>query len=72
MPPFERILAGTTAIKIMDYIEHEVLPKGLLPHGYIERVVRRDIKLEEAKRDAVEVMFLGGEECVPILEWDGY
>jgi hypothetical protein len=45
--------------------------KSHLPEGYIKRVVRREIKVEEAQAQAKEVMFLGGEECVPVLEWDG-
>ena len=38
VPPFERILPGTTAIKIMDYIENEVLkhPNTLIEDGYIK------------------------------------
>lgn len=28
IPPFDRILKGTTAIKIMDYLEHEVIPNA--------------------------------------------
>ena len=74
VPPFERILPGTTAIKIMDYIENEVLGRDsshLIEEGYIKQVVRREIKIEEAKAEAKEVMFLGGEECVPVMEWDG-
>ncbi len=39
--------------------------------GYIKQIVRRDILISEAKSQAAEVMFLGGEECVPVLEWDG-
>jgi hypothetical protein len=31
--------------------------------------VRREIKMDECY-DAAEVMILGGEQCVPILEWD--
>jgi len=70
VPPFDRILPGTTAIKILDYLEKEVLSLNLTK-GYIKRIVRRDILITEAKSEAAEVMFLGGEECVPVLEWDG-
>lgn len=69
VPPFERILPGTTAIKILDFIENEVIPRSLVPT--LKQVVRRDILISEAQRDASEVMFLGGEECVPVLHWDG-
>ena len=70
MPPFDRILPGTTAIKILDYLDKEVIPQNLT-QGYIKKIVRRDILIAEAKSEALEVMFLGGEECVPVLEWDG-
>jgi 4-amino-4-deoxychorismate lyase len=70
VPPFDRRLAGTTAIKIMDFIEDEVIPQGAL-QGYLTSVVRREIKITEAQAEGVEVMFLGGEECVPVLQWDG-
>ena len=69
VPPFERILPGTTAIKILDYLDKEVLPQDLT-QGYIKRVVRREILISEAKAEALEVIFLGGEECVPVLDWD--
>lgn len=36
----------------------------------IKQVVRRDIKIDEIFDHAVEVMILGGEQCVPVLEWD--
>ncbi|TNV77185.1 hypothetical protein FGO68_gene9884 [Halteria grandinella] len=69
VPPFDRILPGTTAIKILDFLDKEVIPQ--YSDGYVKRIVRRDIKVAEAKQNAVEAMFLGGEECVPITEWDG-
>lgn len=72
VPPFERIIPGTTAVKIFKYIEESLIgSSGLLPEGYINRVVRREIKVAEAQENAVEVMSLSAEECVPILHWDG-
>ena len=76
IPPFDRILQGTTAIKIMKFLEEEVFPNRVrfLPQDnpeYINQIVRRDILVSECQQDAAEVMFLGGEECVPLLEWDG-
>jgi hypothetical protein len=71
VPPFDRILPGTTAIKILDFVQQEVLTSQALPLGYLKRIVRREITVAEAHSDAVEVMFLGGEECVPVLDWDG-
>ena len=71
VPPVDRIIPGTTAIKIFKFIEQEVVPKQLLSIDYIKRVVRRDILITEAIAEANEVMLLSGEECVPVLEWDG-
>jgi hypothetical protein len=36
----------------------------------IKRVVRREIKMEECLNDSAEVVILGGEQSVPVLEWD--
>lgn len=59
IPPFDRIIPGTTAVKALDFAEAQG-----------KRVVRREIKVAEAQVQAAEAMFLGGEECVPILTWD--
>ncbi|CDW77371.1 branched-chain-amino-acid aminotransferase-like protein chloroplastic-like [Stylonychia lemnae] len=76
IPPFERILSGTTAIKIMDFLEKEVIPNSDRyfdgNENYIKKIVRREILVQECKDQGVEAMFLGGEECVPLLEWDGH
>ena len=62
IPNFDRIIPGTTAVKAIKLAEKIPL---------IKEVVRREITVEEAKQNAVEAMFLGGEDCVPILTWDG-
>ena len=41
IPPFNRIIKGTTAIQILDYLEKEVLPNYLT---YIERLGESQIK----------------------------
>jgi hypothetical protein len=54
VPPFEKILAGTTVIKIFEFLEEEVFPnyetkyEEKLGKDYIKRIVRRNIKIEEA------------------------
>ena len=48
VPPFTKILPGTTAIKIMDFIEKQVIPFKMLPEGYIRKIVRREIAIKEA------------------------
>ena len=47
VPPFERILPGTTAIKILEFLEQEVFLKNILP-DYLKRIVRREILITEA------------------------
>ena len=44
VPPFKRIIPGTTAVKILKYVEKE-----LIESGEIKQIVRREIKVEEAK-----------------------
>jgi branched-subunit amino acid aminotransferase/4-amino-4-deoxychorismate lyase len=48
IPPFDRIVPGTTAIKILRFIEEEVIPKKLLGEDYMKRTIRREIKVKEA------------------------
>ena len=67
IPPFDRILSGTTAIKVIEYIEDHVIPEHMLEGDYLKRVVRRDILMSEAQHESSEVVILGGEECVPLL-----
>lgn len=43
----------------------------MLPENYLKRTVRREIKISEIFDQAEEVIILGGEQAVPILEWDG-
>mmetsp|Transcript_8249 Transcript_8249/g.7656 ORF Transcript_8249/g.7656 Transcript_8249/m.7656 type:complete len:182 (+) Transcript_8249:432-977(+) len=77
-PPFTKIVMGTTALKIGEFIEKEVLPnyaskyESILGAGHVKQVVRREITVEEAIAHSKEVFFLGGDVLVPILEWDGH
>jgi branched-subunit amino acid aminotransferase/4-amino-4-deoxychorismate lyase len=68
IPPFDRILPGTTAIKILAYLQTQI-DEGQL-NDYVNKISRREILVSEAKAECREVMFLGGEECVPITSWD--
>ncbi len=36
IPPFDRILPGTTAIKILDYIEKQIIPERMLEGDYLK------------------------------------
>lgn len=44
VPPPERILSGTTVKKAFDCIQEEIEKN----QGYVKRIVRRDILVEEA------------------------
>lgn len=63
-PPFDGILAGTTAKRAL------VLAPGLLDAGYIEGFEMSPIHRSELAT-AQEVMLLGGGGCVPVIELDG-
>ncbi len=65
IPPFDRTLAGTTALRLIEYAEEVLIPAGIL-----KGVKREHIKLKDAKEQSKEVMMLGGNTCVPILKWD--
>lgn len=49
MPSFERILPGTTAVKILKFIEEQIIAKKVIfsDGTSIKRVERRDIKIED-------------------------
>lgn len=49
VPTFDRILSGTTAIKVFNFIENELISKQVeFKEGVsIKRIVRRDIKMSE-------------------------
>lgn len=65
IPPFDRTIAGTTAIRLIEYANDY-----LIPNGIIKGIKREYIKLADAKKQAAEVMILGGNTCVPVLKWD--
>jgi len=78
VPPFTRIITSTTTQKVLNFIENVVLKNPAVysiefgKQGYLNRVVRREILVDEAKLSAAEVFFMGGDVLVPILEWDGH
>ena len=65
IPPFEHTLAGTTALRLLEYAKDVLIPKGI-----VSEVIRENIKVNKAKNEAKEVMLLGGNTCVPVLKWD--
>ena len=65
IPPFDNTLVGTTTLRLIEYAEDVLIPKGI-----IKGILREKIKVDKAKEEAKEVMLLGGNACVPILKWD--
>ncbi len=65
IPPFDKTLAGTTALRVIEYANDVLIPQGLL-----KGLRREHIKVYDAKRESKEVMLLGGNACVPVLQWD--
>ncbi|XP_051118004.1 D-amino-acid transaminase, chloroplastic-like [Andrographis paniculata] len=67
MPPFDKILAGCTARRLL-----ELAPK-LVEQGQLRSVTTRNMTLEEAKSSAVaEMMYVGSTlPLLAIVTWDG-
>uniref|UniRef100_A0A0D9UYU0 aminodeoxychorismate lyase n=1 Tax=Leersia perrieri TaxID=77586 RepID=A0A0D9UYU0_9ORYZ len=65
-PAFERILSGCTAKRAI------ALAPRLVDGGLLKKVSTRRIAADEARRDAVEMAFVGsGLPVLPIVDWDG-
>lgn len=65
IPPFDHSLAGTTALRLIEYAK-----QVLIPEGFIKGFMQHDITHQKAKAESSEVMLLGGNTCVPVLKWD--
>eukprot|EP01016_Furgasonia_blochmanni_P054925 TRINITY_DN9110_c0_g1_i1.p1 TRINITY_DN9110_c0_g1~~TRINITY_DN9110_c0_g1_i1.p1 ORF type:complete len:423 (+),score=28.22 TRINITY_DN9110_c0_g1_i1:267-1535(+) len=65
-PPFDKILAGWTVSTALKHAQEVLVPKGLL-----KKAEFRLIKPEEVYEEAVEMMVLGGDTVLPVLEFDG-
>jgi branched-subunit amino acid aminotransferase/4-amino-4-deoxychorismate lyase len=66
IPPFDRTLAGTTAIRCMDYIVNT-----LIPEGKITKLVREYVNINDLYDQVSEMMLLGGSFLIPILSLNG-
>ena len=66
IPPFDKTLAGTTAIRCMDYIENT-----LIPEGKIKKLIREYININDLFDQVSELMLLGGSFLIPILSLNG-
>lgn len=66
LPPFEGILSGCTARRML------ALAPRLVEEGTLAAVSNRHITAQEAKRSSVEMAFVGsGLPVLPVVEWDG-
>jgi D-alanine transaminase len=66
IPPFDKTLAGTTAIRCMDYISNV-----LIPEGKITKLIREYVNISELYDNVNEMMLLGGSFLIPILSLNG-
>jgi len=66
VPPADKILPGTTMLKVLAFLEQGGGGDS------VTHISRRDIKISEIHKEAAEAFHLAGEECIPILEWDNH
>ena len=64
-PRFEMVVKGTTIIKSLQFMEK------LKEEGTIDKISLRDITIEEAQK-ADEMIILGGDKIVPVLEFNDH
>jgi len=67
LPSFEKTLPGTTAIKVLDLVD-----KDLIPNKKLCSISRDYITMEDVKSGKVkEAMLVGGDFVIPILKLNG-
>ena len=64
-PRLETVIKGTTLMEVMRHLREQVKA------GRWGSVVERDIAVEEAYK-AQEMMIIGGDKIVPVIELDGH
>ena len=62
IPSFEKTLAGSTAIKCIEYTE-----STLLQQGVVTSISRKDLNIKDISKIR-EAMYLGGDFAIPILK----
>lgn len=63
-PKPDMILEGTTVKRVLEFCS------TLIDEGLLKSAGRGDIHVDQAKTSS-EMMLLGGDHCVPIIELDG-
>jgi len=67
VPPFDKTLVGTTVLRIMDFVQNDLIPKGL-----IKRISREYISVNNYHELVDEAMLCGGDFAIPILKLDNF
>jgi branched-subunit amino acid aminotransferase/4-amino-4-deoxychorismate lyase len=65
VPPFDKTLVGTTVLRVMEYVEKELIPRGL-----IKKISRDYINVKNYPELIDEAMLVGGDFAIPILKID--
>jgi len=65
IPFTNSILRGTTLIRVMEHLNGLASKSGL-----VKAVQERNLKPEDVYENAEEMMIIGYDMCVPILEYD--
>lgn len=63
VPPFEKTLIGTTVLRVLDFVN-----KDLLPNGFVKSVSREYINASNFQDLVKEAMYVGGDFVIPILK----
>jgi branched-subunit amino acid aminotransferase/4-amino-4-deoxychorismate lyase len=63
VPPFEKTLIGTTVIRVMEYVEKELIPNGL-----VKNISRDYVNISNFAETVKEAMIVGGDFAIPILK----
>lgn len=66
-PPFEGILRGTTARRVLQLAEEVLIPQGL-----ISGVEQRPVLADDVRGEIDEMFMVGGDtHLYPVISWDG-
>jgi branched-subunit amino acid aminotransferase/4-amino-4-deoxychorismate lyase len=66
VPPFDKTLVGTTIIRVLNFVENDLIPNGL-----VTKVVRDYVNVENFADVVQEAMNVGGDFALPILKING-
>lgn len=64
-PPYIRALRSITQDRVLELVETH-----LVGNGWISKISREKMTVEDLKEQVEEMMLLGGERIIPIASWD--